>query len=152
MDREGIFFRSLIVMIIFEIGYYLVNINAIWMLGLGAITSLILIGLIVGIVAGISALTVGLSDTSVRIAFIASTIISLFMQVEIPLSWFGTIGDAVKPFTGGDVLPLGIGLLYPNITSVFITANTDILSIFGLIIVSVIMLITVVSGILIAVG
>jgi hypothetical protein len=152
VDKEGIFFSSLLVMLIFEVGYYLMNLKTVWSLGVSAITSFLLIGLTVGIVAGISALTVGLSDVSIRIAFIASTIITLFFRFEIPISWLGIVGDAIKFNLGIDSLPLGIGLLYPNITSIFITANTDILSIFGLMIVSIVMLITVVSGVLIAVG
>lgn len=152
MDKEGIFFSSLTVMLIFEVGYYLMNLSTVWTLGVGAITSFLIIGLTVGIVAGLTIFGSGLSDTSIRVAFIASTIITLFVRFEIPIGWFGVIGDAIKGALGFDSIPLGIGLLYPNITSIFITANTDILSIFGLMIVSIVMLITVVSGVLIAVG
>jgi hypothetical protein len=152
MDKETVFFSSLVIMLIFEIGYYMMNLTTVWMLGVGVITTILTIGLTVGIVAGISALTVGMNDTSVRIAFMASTIIGVLFRFEIPLSWFGIVGDTIKFFFGFDTIPMGIGLLYPNLTSIFIVTGNDILSIFGLMIVSSLMLITIVSGLMIAAG
>jgi hypothetical protein len=155
MDKETVFFSSLTTLIIFEVGYYLMNLSnpdVVWSLGIGAVSSMLLIALTVGIVAGIGILGSGLNDTAVKVALIASSLISLLVQVKIELSWFGAVGDTIKFFFGIDTIPLGIGLLYPNVTNIFITANNDLLSIFGLIIVSSLMLITIVSGLMIAAG
>lgn len=152
MDKESIFFSCLTIMIIFEVGYYFVNPTAIWNLGISAITSIITVALIVGIILGVSAFTFSLSDTTIGLVVILSSLLTLMVQIDIPLSYFGILGSTLGTFLGLDSIPVGIGLLYPNITSIFITANTDIMSIIGLILVSIIMLITVVSAILIARG
>jgi hypothetical protein len=153
MNKEPLFFSCLSIMIIFQIGYYLMDIQTrIFTLTVGIITSAMITVLVIGIVAGVNGLSFGLADKSVGFAAIMAMIASLFIRIDIPLSYFGIVGDGIKFVFGLDSIPIGIGMLYPNMTSIFITSDNNILSIFGLIIITVVTLITVVTGLMIADG
>ena len=141
MEKESIFFSCLTIMIIFEVGYYLLNPTQIWSLGVGAITAIISTGVITASVIGLTALTIGLAEESIRIIFFASTILTLLFRIDIVINLGGL-----------NSIPLGIGLLHPNLTSIFILDTITPLSMFGLMIVSVIMLFTVITGLMIAGG
>jgi len=151
MDKEGIFFSCLTILVIFEVGYYLLNPNQVWQLGIGVITSVLIVGIGVGVISGVQALSFGLSDTSTRIVFFGASILMLLVRVEIPLYLSG-LGSLFGLIFKTDSIPLGVGLFYPNLTTIFITDPLTPIGLFGLIMVSCIMLFMIVSGLMIAEG
>jgi len=139
MDKEGIFFSCLTILIVFEVGYYLINPESLWLLGVGGLLSMIVVGVTTGIVAGASVLSTGLSDTSVRIVFFTTSVLTLLFRIDIPINAEVTI-------------PLGIGLFYPTLTDIFLVTPTGSLSLIGFVLISILMLFTVISGLMIAQG
>lgn len=101
----GIFLSIVMILSIFNIGYYIMYPDTIFSLGISAITSFIGIGIIVGVLSGFSAFSVSLSDASQRLILIVLTLVNLLFQIIIPLS---------EDFN----IPIGLGLL-SNLFNVF---------------------------------
>jgi hypothetical protein len=164
MDKESIFLSCIIILTIFEIGYYLITPSAIWSLELGAISSVIVIGISVGLVAGLNIAASGENGFGARLIFISATLFCILFQFTIPQSvadvsgpntlsnTLAGLGFSGYKFTSTSPIPVGIGLFYPNMTNIFINGLTDPLSIFGLIIMSTLMFITLITGLMIAAG
>lgn len=165
MDKESIFFSCLIIFIVFEVGYYLINPSSTWMLGVGAITGIVVIGIATGLLAGINIASSGEIGFGARLAFISATLFTLLFRFDIPTSTIsGTstifFGSLIPSYPGSNSIiastvniPVGIGLLYPNMYNIFVIPNdTNPAGMFGMIIMSVIILLMVVSGLLIAAG
>lgn len=165
MNKESIFFSCLIIFIVFEVGYYLMNPTSIWTLGVGAITGIVVIGVATGLLAGINIAASGEIGFGARLAFISATLFALLFRFDIPtsaISGTSTIffGSLIPSYPGSSStlasvvnIPIGIGLLYPNMYNVFVIPNdTNPAGMFGMIIMSVIILLMVISGILIAAG
>ena len=101
----GIFLSIIMVLTIFNIGYYVMYPDTIFSLGISLVTSFIGIGIVVGVLSGFSAFSVSLSDTSQRLILIILTLVNLLFQITIPLS---------EDFN----IPVGLGLL-SNLFTVF---------------------------------
>lgn len=101
----GIFLSIVMILSIFNIGYYIMYPDTIFSLGISAITSFIGIGIIVAVLSGFSAFSVSLSDASQRLILIVLTLVNLLFQITIPLS---------EDFN----IPIGLGLL-SNLFNVF---------------------------------
>jgi hypothetical protein len=140
VGKEGVFFGCLSILIVFEVGYYLLNPATTWGLGLAAITSIVVVGITTGLLAGINVAASGEIGFGARLAFIVATLFCILFQFDIPTG------------AGAPTIPIGIGLLYPNMSNIFITGLNDPISMFGLIIMSIIVFITVISGLMIAAG
>ncbi len=157
--KESVFFSSIVIMIIFEVGYYFIYPETAFALGLGALTSIVIVGVTTGLVAGLNIVSSGENTFGTRVAFVASTLICIFFRLEIPISSFNEgnilaqvgmlhpIDNIATPY-----IPLGIGLLHPNLTSVFLVENMGLLGIFGMLIVTIIVFLTIVSGLMIMAG
>ncbi len=160
MNKESLFLSSIIILVVFEVGYYLINPSTLWNLGVGTITSVVVVGLSIGLVAGLNLAASGENIFGTRLAFIASTLFCILFQFDIPVTTSGGVGlsifsgilSAINLTHSTPTIPIGIGLLYPNLTNIFITSDGGVLGMFGLIIVSIIIFITVISGVMIAAG
>jgi len=164
MDKESIFFSCLMVLILFEIGYYLVTPTSIFSIQMGAITSIIIIGIATGIVAGLNVLSSGENTFSTRLIFMSATLLCIFFRLDIPTTIFGShsVTSSIISSLGGSSIggasgsttpiPIGIGLFYPNMTNIFLTGGVDIISIFGMIIISSFFLILTISCLMIVAG
>ena len=161
MDKESIFFSCLIILIVFEAGYYLMNPASLWTLGAGAITGIAVAGILTGIVAGFNFASSGENIFGARLMFISATLFCILFRFDI-----GTYTDNASPLNiisgvlsfltltrTTQSIPIGIGLLYPNMYNIFvIPGDTSMVGIIGMVIVSIIILLMVISGMMIAAG
>jgi hypothetical protein len=169
VGKEGVFFGCLSILIVFEVGYYLLNPTTLWALGLGAISSIVVVGVSTGLIVGFNFASSGENGFGSRLAFIASTLFCILFRFDIPVHTEGGIHFNPSILSGllsglelllnylfgshsTSSIPIGIGLLYPNMSNIFINGLTDPISMFGLIIMSIIVFITVISGLMIAAG
>jgi len=143
--KEELFFGCLIILIVFNVGYYFINPDTGFNMLLGTVTGFIFSAIPLVILAGlqIGALTVdfSLSDVVVKFISIFSVLVPMLISVNLPLGLTGTL-------FGGRTVPLGLGLL-TNMYNVFTT--NDLWGI-GLILTSIIGLMIIVSAVMIAVG
>jgi hypothetical protein len=164
VGKEGVFFGCLSILIVFEVGYYLLNPTSTWSLGIGAISSIVIVGITTGLLAGLNVAATGENGFGSRLGFISATLFCILFQFDIPIAstdfdplsasalWTLHIPGITPPIAHTTGLPVGIGLLYPNMSNIFITGLNDPISMFGLIIMSIIVFITVISGLMIAAG
>ena len=146
MDKESIFMGSLISLILFQGFYFLVNPEEALLLGVNALMGFVVSGVIIGIVAGATGATIGLNSTSIKILFIVTTIINLMFSLDIVLpNW-------IQLLYGQESIAVGMGLLYPTTWNIFIVSGMGFLGYVGFMTITLLMVITLVSGLLISVG
>ena len=162
--KEEIFFACISILAVFEIGYYLMTPNSIWTISIGAITSIVIVGISIALFTSLNVMSSGESVFGARTATIASTLFCMLFQFNIPMQSETIGGNNISIISGvlsfinlshvihTPSIPVGIGLLYPNLTNVFLVDNMGILGMFGMIVVSIIMLMAIVSGIMIMAG
>lgn len=152
MNKESIFFSCVMIIIIFNVGYYLIspNIN-IWYITIGATTGFFVSALVTGVSASVQVEGSGISDTGIRLIFSTMAILTVLFRVEIPITWSSVLSIIGLIFKFNSI-PLGIGLLYPNMTNIFLLNDGNPFTMFGMLIVTVLAFMTVISGLLIAVG
>jgi hypothetical protein len=164
MGKESIFLSCLGILIVFEVGYYLLNPTSVWALSISAISSIIVIAISTGLLMSLNIAASGEGNFGARLGFISASLFCILFQFNIPVAiansassfwsgfWTLNVPGIQPPTTGTNSIPIGIGLVYPNLTNIFITGNNDIASMFGLIIISIIIFITIISGVMIAAG
>lgn len=131
----GIFLSVLMVLFVFNVGYYVIYPDSVELVGISVLTTFITTGLAIGIISGISAFTIEISDTAQKIIFVVVLLVNIMFQIVLPF------GDLYE-------LPLGLGLL-TNVFNVF--ALNDALLI-GYVISSILGILALVSGLQMAVG
>lgn len=165
MDKEGLFLTCFAVLAIFEVGYYLITPDAVFSLEIGALTSILVVGIVTALFASLNLAGSGESVFGARTAFIASALLCVLFRLEIPVmsesqgGWnLGIISGVFSAIqVAGKVLktptiPIGIGLLHPNMTSIFLVEGMGMIGIIGLLCVSLLVAMTVISGMLIIAG
>lgn len=159
--KETIFFSCLGILIVFEMGYYIIYPTTAWAFGLGALTSIIITGVATALVAGLNVGASGENMFGTKLVFFVSTLMCILFKFDIPVSaesgsnWVMASGvlSFLASVTKTPTIPVGIGLLHPNLTSVFIIDNDpSYIGMFAMMIVTVIVFLTIISGILIVMG
>jgi len=131
----GIFLSVIMVLVIFNIGYYAIYPDTIQLLGVSIILSFATAGLIIGVISGVEVLGSGISDTAQRIIFIVVILLNMLFQIDIP------IGEGIT-------IPVGLGLL-SNVLEVFVTNDAYLV---GYAICTILGVLALVSGLQMAVG
>jgi len=131
----GIFLSVMMVLTIFNLGYYMIYPTTVTFIGLSVLTTFITTGLAVGIISGIQIMGSGISDTAQKIVFVIIILVNIMFQIVLPLPDLGE-------------LPIGLGLL-SNIYNVF--AVNDVWFI-GFAISTILGILAMVSGLQMAVG
>jgi hypothetical protein len=131
----GIFLSVIMVLVIFNFGYWAIYPTTMTFIGLSALTAFVTTGLAIGVISGISAFTVAISDTAQKIIFVIVLLVNILFQITLPL------GESFD-------FPIGLGLL-TNVFNVF--ASSDAMLI-GYIITTILGVLAMVSGLQMAVG
>lgn len=154
--KEEIFFFSLCVCVLFQIFYILVYPATIWALGIGFISGFIVTLMTIGVVAGVTALTIGLNDRAVTILFVMMFFLMFFFQIQLPQDTVSFINIFLNLASMPTLsqLPLGVGLIYPNMSNVFLQGDylNNPVSLMGFAFISLISVLTISTGVLIASG
>jgi hypothetical protein len=140
--KESIFLSCTAMLLLFQGFYLLINPGATWSFGVGTIIGFAGTAIIVGVASGITALTVGIGETSVRILFITSSILNLMFQFTIDL-WIGPYHP---------VLPIGMGILYPTAWNIFSVNSGEMLGYFGFIAITLMGVLMLLCGLLMGAG
>lgn len=127
---KGVFLTMVTILILFNAIYVIASPEASNIMYLGALTGLISTVLAVGVISGIQFLGSGLNSESIRIIFSVGAILNMLFRISIA------------------GFPVGIGLVN-NIMSIF--SPTDFAGL-GYFAVSIISIITLISGIITVVG
>jgi len=124
------FLGCVIILFTFNILYYMMSPEQLQLISVGALLGFIAQVVTVGILGGINILGSGLNSQSIKILFGITTLFNILFRIDI----------------GG--YPIGIGLLN-NVFNVF--SEGDFLG-FGMIIVTTLGLLTIISGLMIMIG
>lgn len=140
--KEGIFFSCVSVLLLFQGFYLLINPSATWSFGIGAILGFAGTAIIIGVLSGITALTVGVGETSIRILFITSAVLNLMFQFTVDV-WIGPYHP---------VIPVGMGILYPTAWNIFSVNTGDFLGYLGFIFITGMAILVLICGLLMGAG
>lgn len=131
MNASTVFMFCMVTLLIFNFIYVSSTPQQLQIITIGAVVGFIAEILAIGIIGGVQIFGSGLNPASIRILFGVATLLNLLFQINI----------------GG--FPIGIGLLN-NVFNIF-SSGSDFLGL-GLFIVTVLGLLTFVSGLLVIVG
>lgn len=161
--KEGIFLGSVLSLLIFNGLFYLLNPTLAIMDMTGLVIGFIIIGVGVAAVIGIQFAGSGFSETSIKMMLVVGSIVNILFQIDIPMVESSTSPGwtIVSPFLAGLFrlisgqysvdFKIGLGLLYPNVYNIFLaSSSTNILGWMGFFVVVTLIIMTVVSGLLIA--
>jgi hypothetical protein len=146
---------------VFEVGYFLTYPGAIWALSAGAISSIVVVAISTGLLMGLNVAATGETGFGARLGFISASLFCLLFQFDIPILspttffgiQYGGVPGIPPPANYAPHLPVGLGLVYPNMFNIFVVpGDTSPVGMFGMIIMSIIIFLFVVSGVLIAAG
>jgi hypothetical protein len=150
--KEELFFSCLVILIIFNVGYFFINPDAGFSMLLGTVTGFIVSAVPLVILAGIQlgavTFSFSLSDVAVRFIAIFSVLTPLLISINLPLGSVGFSGIAASYIFGGKTVPLGLGLL-TNMYNAFLV--NDLWGI-GIILTSIIGMLTLISAFMIAIA
>lgn len=131
----GVFLSVIMVLVIFNIGYYAIYPETVELLGVSVILTFATAGLAIGVISGVEVLGSGISDTAQRIIFIVVILLNLLFQIDIP------IGEGIE-------IPLGLGLL-SHVLEVFVLNDAYMI---GYAVTTILGILALVTGLQMAVG